>query len=71
MAGPHARQGAPDLGVHPARVQIVSSEATVERGRIVDRFILVEFDGAPLRVGRHGAPQVEVLAAIDAMRERR
>jgi [protein-PII] uridylyltransferase len=54
-----------------ARVQIVSSEATVERGRIVDRFTLVEFDGAPLRAGRHGTLQVEVLAAIDALRERR
>jgi [protein-PII] uridylyltransferase len=54
-----------------ARVQIVSSEATVERGRIVDRFSLAEFDGAPLRAGRHGALQVEVLSAIDALRERR
>jgi [protein-PII] uridylyltransferase len=53
-----------------ARVQIVSSEATVERGRIVDRFTLVEFDGAPLRAGRHGTLQVEVLAALDALRER-
>jgi [protein-PII] uridylyltransferase len=53
-----------------ARVQIVSSEATVKRGRIVDRFTLVEFDGAPLRAGRHGTLQVEVLGAIDALRER-
>jgi [protein-PII] uridylyltransferase len=54
-----------------ARVQIVSSEATISSGRIVDRFTLVEFDGAPLRASRRGTLQVAVLAAIDALRERR
>jgi [protein-PII] uridylyltransferase len=54
-----------------ARVQIVSSEATISRGRIVDRFTLVEFDGAPLRASRRGTLQVAVLAAVDALRERR
>jgi [protein-PII] uridylyltransferase len=53
-----------------ARVQIVSSEASISQGRIVDRFTLVEFDGAPLRAGRRGTLQVEVLQAIDDLRAR-
>lgn len=53
-----------------ARVQIVASEASISDGSIVDRFSLVEFDGAPLRAHRRGTLQVAVLAAIDALRER-
>lgn len=53
-----------------ARVQIVSSEAGVSGGGIVDRFTLVEFDGAPLRARRRGTLQVQVLAAIDALQGR-
>jgi [protein-PII] uridylyltransferase len=51
-----------------ARVQIVSSEASISGGRIVDRFTLVEFDGAPLRAHRRGTLQVEVLGAVDGLR---
>jgi [protein-PII] uridylyltransferase len=53
--------------LHRARVQIIASEATSERGRVVDRFHIVEMDGAPLRPSRRGRLQVEVLAAIDAL----
>jgi [protein-PII] uridylyltransferase len=50
-----------------ARVQIVASEAMSREGRVVDRFTVVEFDGAPLRPQRRGILQVEVLAAIEAV----
>ncbi len=50
-----------------ARVQIVSSEVTSRESCVVDRFTLVEFDGAPLRAQRKGILRVEVLAAIDAV----
>jgi [protein-PII] uridylyltransferase len=53
--------------LHRARVQIVASEATTTDGRVVDRFTLVELDGAPLRPGRRGVLQVEVLAAVDSL----
>jgi [protein-PII] uridylyltransferase len=53
--------------LHRARVQIVASEATTKDGRVVDRFTLVELDGAPLRVTRRGVLQVEVLAAVDSL----
>jgi [protein-PII] uridylyltransferase len=53
--------------LHRARVQIVASEATTTEGRVVDRFTLVELDGAPLRPGRRGVLQVEVLAAVDSL----
>ena len=54
--------------LHRARVQIIASEATSEQGRVVDRFSIVEMDGAPLRASRRGLLQIEVLAAIDALR---
>jgi [protein-PII] uridylyltransferase len=54
--------------LHRARVQIVASEATTRDGRVLDRFTIVELDGAPLRAGRRGVLQVEVLAAIDSLR---
>jgi [protein-PII] uridylyltransferase len=50
-----------------ARVQIIASEATSREGRAVDRFTVVELDGAPLRPPRGGILRVEVLAAIDAV----
>jgi [protein-PII] uridylyltransferase len=53
--------------LHRARVQIVASEATTKDGRVVDRFTLVELDGAPLRASRRGVLQVEVLAAVDSL----
>jgi [protein-PII] uridylyltransferase len=53
--------------LHRARVQIVASEATTTDGRVVDRFTLVELDGAPLRASRRGVLQVEVLAAVDSL----
>jgi len=48
-------------------VQILGSEATTKDGHVVDRFTLVELDGAPLRSSRRGVLQVEVLAAIDSL----
>ena len=53
--------------LHRARVQIVASEATTKDGRVIDRFTIVELDGAPLRPSRRGVLQVEVLAAIDLL----
>jgi UTP:GlnB (protein PII) uridylyltransferase len=53
--------------LHRARVQIVASDATSRDGRVIDRFTLVELDGAPLRSSRRGVLQVEVLAAIDSL----
>jgi [protein-PII] uridylyltransferase len=50
-----------------ARVQIVASEAMSRDGCVLDRFTIVELDGAPLRAHRHGVLRVEVLAAIDAV----
>jgi [protein-PII] uridylyltransferase len=50
-----------------ARVQIIASEAMSRDGRVVDRFTLVELDGAPLRPERRGILRVEVLAAIDSV----
>jgi [protein-PII] uridylyltransferase len=53
--------------LHRARVQILASEATTTKGHVVDRFTLVELDGAPLRPSRRGMLQVEVLAAVDSL----
>jgi [protein-PII] uridylyltransferase len=50
-----------------ARVQIIASEAMSRDGRVVDRFTIVELDGAPLRPQRRGILRVEVLTAIDAV----
>jgi [protein-PII] uridylyltransferase len=54
--------------LYRARVQIIGSEAKTDGGRVVDRFSIVELDGAPLRPSRRGLLQVEVLSAIDALR---
>lgn len=53
--------------LHRARVQIVASEAHTDHGRVVDRFSIVELDGAPLRPNRRGVLQMEVLTAIDSL----
>ncbi len=50
-----------------ARVQIIASEAMSRDGQVVDRFTIVELDGAPLRANLRGILRVEVLAAIDAV----
>ncbi|MGA7123851.1 MAG: hypothetical protein WBY94_27360 [Polyangiaceae bacterium] len=50
-----------------ARVQIIASEAMSREGRVVDRFTVVELDGAPLRPQRRGILQIEVLSAIEAV----
>jgi len=55
------------LALFKARVQIVASEATTSAGRVVDRFTIVELDGAPIVRGRRGAVQTAVLAAIDSL----
>ncbi len=53
--------------LYRARVQIIASEARTDGHHVVDRFSIVELDGAPLRAARRGVLQMEVLAAIDAL----
>lgn len=50
-----------------ARVQIIASDATTKRGRVVDSFTIVELDGAPIRQHRRGAVQMAVLSAIETL----
>jgi [protein-PII] uridylyltransferase len=50
-----------------AGVQIVSSDAATEGGRVVDRFTIVELDGTPVSEKRRRALQTDVLAAIDVV----
>ena len=50
-----------------AGVQIVASEATTEKGRVTDRFTIVEVDGTPVSEKRRRALQTDVLAAVDAV----
>jgi len=57
--------------LHRARVQIVASEATTRDGRVIDRFTIVELDGAPLRANRRGLLQIEVLRAVEALAQGR
>lgn len=57
--------------LHRARVQIVASEATTKDGRVIDRFTIVELDGAPLRANRRGLLQIEVLGAVEALAQGR
>jgi len=59
------------LALFRARVQIVSSEATTEGGRVVDRFTIAELDGASVGGHRRGAVQTAVLAAIDTLSQSR
>jgi [protein-PII] uridylyltransferase len=57
--------------LYRARVQIIASDATTNAStkpaRVVDRFTIVELDGAPIARHRRGVVQMEVLAAIDAL----
>jgi [protein-PII] uridylyltransferase len=48
-------------------VQIVTSDATTQDGRVVDRFTLVEGDGTPVGRQRRVTVQAEVLSAIEAL----
>lgn len=50
-----------------AGVQIVASDASTRDGRVVDRFTVAELDGGPIRTGRRGVVQMEVLAAIESL----
>jgi [protein-PII] uridylyltransferase len=53
------------LALFKARVQIVGTDAITREGRVVDRFSIVEIDGAPILRHRRGAVQTAVLTAID------
>jgi len=55
------------LALFKARVQIVGTDVGTSEGRAVDRFTIVELDGAPILRHRRGAVQTAVLAAIDAL----
>jgi [protein-PII] uridylyltransferase len=50
------------------RVQIVRSEVKTLGDRVLDRFAIVEFDGAPISAGRRLEIQVAVLSAIEPAR---
>ncbi len=51
-----------------AGVQIIASDATTEPGgAVIDRFTIVELDGAPIRKARRGLVQMELLTAIEAL----
>ncbi len=55
--------------LYRAGVQIVGVRATSERGRVVDRFDIVEQDGSEVGAERARALQIAVLAAIDGAAE--
>jgi [protein-PII] uridylyltransferase len=55
------------LALFKARVQIVGTDVVTSEGRVVDRFTIVELDGAPILRHRRGAVQTAVLTAIDAL----
>ncbi len=48
-------------------VQILSSDATTQEGRVVDRFTIAEADGTPLGQARRNTVQNEVLSAIETL----
>jgi [protein-PII] uridylyltransferase len=54
------------LALFRASVQIVASEASTVRGRVVDRFTLTELNGDAVGRLRRGAVQAAVQAALDA-----
>ncbi len=58
------------LALFRAKVQILSSDAVTLSGRVVDRFSIVEVDGAPIRRNRRGIVQIAVLEAVDALAHR-
>jgi [protein-PII] uridylyltransferase len=55
------------LALFKARVQIVGTDVVTSDGRVVDRFTIVELDGAPILRHRRGAVQTAVLTAIDTL----
>jgi [protein-PII] uridylyltransferase len=52
-----------------ARLQVVGLHATTEEGRAVDRFEVVDLDGAKLRPSRRLALQSAIFEALEAARE--
>jgi [protein-PII] uridylyltransferase len=55
------------LALFRAKVQILSSDAVTQSGRVVDRFTIVEVDGSPIPRTRRGIVQIAVLEAMDAL----
>jgi UTP:GlnB (protein PII) uridylyltransferase len=55
------------LALFRARVQILSSDAVTEGGRVLDRFAIVEVNGSPIPRARRGVVQIAVLEAMDAL----
>jgi [protein-PII] uridylyltransferase len=55
------------LALFRARVQIVGTDVGTNAGRVVDRFTIVELDGAAILRHRRGAVQTAVLTAIDSL----
>jgi [protein-PII] uridylyltransferase len=49
------------------RVQIARSLVATEEGRVTDRFLVAEFDGAPIAARRRGQIEAAVLYAIQAL----
>lgn len=52
------------------RVQIIGSQVKTVKGRVYDRFHIVEFDGGPIGASRRLDIQVSILSAIDPVLER-
>ncbi|MFZ5897156.1 MAG: hypothetical protein ACOY0T_39220 [Myxococcota bacterium] len=52
------------------RVQIIGSQVKTVKGRVYDRFHIVEFDGNPIGAARRLDIQVAVLSAVDPVIER-
>ncbi len=55
------------LALFRAHVQIIATDAVTKNGTVVDRFTIVELDGAPVTQNRRGVVQIEVLDAIHAL----
>ncbi|MGC4091877.1 MAG: hypothetical protein QM756_29135 [Polyangiaceae bacterium] len=52
------------------RVQIIGSQVKTVKGRVYDRFHIVEFDGSAIGAARRLEIQVAVLSAVDPVIER-
>ncbi len=52
--------------LYDQRVQIVSSEVSTERQRVLDRFSIIELDDSPISPSRRLQIQVAILGAIEA-----
>jgi [protein-PII] uridylyltransferase len=55
------------MALYKAGVQIISSDAVTQAGRVVDRFAICELDGSPVRRNRRGVVQIEVLDAMSGL----